>query len=364
MPRQHRPTSTASPTSTATTSPTSPRFTITNPSLYIARMVVFLLVIGGVGWVLFEPLERAFFSNIAINSIILAAFCIGVIFIFRQSLKLLPEYRWIVAMADEARDNGSLPLPSLLATVAVLFKDNRSNMSAQALRSVLDGLAVRLDESREISRYMIGLLVFLGLLGTFWGLLITIQAVSGVVGNIDIDDTSIDTLMRQLQQGLNAPLEGMATAFSSSLFGLGGSLVLGFLDLQLGQASGRFYTDVEDWLSKSARFDDPFGGDSTLLNQGLSEAAADKLHEFARSIAKTENERRDLAESIRNLTTQLSKLAELRANDALLAENIANLDAALTNLAREMRGDRAELNTTITMELRALSKAVIKAIKN
>jgi biopolymer transport protein ExbB/TolQ len=139
-----------------------------------------------------------------------------------------------------------------------MLADSRhdAQLSALSLRSVLDGVAARLDEGREISRYMIGLLVFLGLLGTFWGLLQTIGAVGNVVSSIDTNSNNFEAMMGQLRIGLDAPLSGMATAFSSSLFGLAGSLILGFLDLQLGQAMGRFFNELEDWLSAFARFND------------------------------------------------------------------------------------------------------------
>ena len=211
---------------------------------------------------------------------------------------------------------------------------------------------------------MIGLLVFLGLLGTFWGLLETVQAIGGVVGAIDTSTSNFDGMITQLKNGLDAPLSGMATAFSSSLFGLGGSLVLGFLDLQLGQASGRFYTDVEDWLSKSIRF--RAGDDDTdpALVAGLSEAAADKLQQLARAVQAGESERKDVAESLRELTAKLSLLADGRHESTELAERFAGLESALTSLAREMRNERKELNSTIAIELRALSKTLTQIQKS
>ncbi|MCE2517744.1 MAG: MotA/TolQ/ExbB proton channel family protein [Alphaproteobacteria bacterium] len=343
---------------------------MTNPQRYLIRMMIFLLVIAGLGASLYPSLKFAFLSNVVINSIIMASLLIGIVFTIRQCLRLLPEHRWMV---DVQRSSGGLPSsvrPSLLATVAVMMADENgkpASLSAQNLRSVLDGVAVRLDESREISRYMIGLLVFLGLLGTFWGLLTTVQSVGNVVGGIDTSQSDIDAMMGELKDGLNAPIAGMATAFSSSLFGLGGSLVLGFLDLQLGQASGRFYTDVEDWLSKSIHFDaatkDRGDFTSPALVAGLSEAAANKMQELAKAVAAGEKDRADLATNLNALTTILTKLHDGLSRDALMAENIANLEASLQNLAREMKTDRAELNDTIAMELRALSKALMVVMK-
>jgi hypothetical protein len=326
-------------------------------------MIVFLIVIFGLGFSLFPSLKFAFISNVVINSVILAALMVGILFIMRQCLRLLPEHRW---MLDIQRSSGDMPStirPSLLATVAVMMSDDNSkptSMSAQNLRSVLDGVAVRLDESREISRYMIGLLVFLGLLGTFWGLLTTVQSVGDVVGGIDTSQSNIDAMMNELKHGLNAPIAGMATAFSSSLFGLGGSLILGFLDLQFGQASGRFYTDVEDWLSKSIHFDAAHKADAPnpALITGLSEAAANKMQQLAKAVAASQKDQGNVAANLKDLTAILTKLHDGLSRDALVAENLINLEASIQNLAREMKTDRVELNDTIAMELRALSKAI------
>ena len=339
---------------------------MTNPRRYLLRMFLFLLVIGAGSSALYEPLARAFMGNVAINGIILAALVIGILFSFRQILRLLPAHRWMAAVAKSPKKADSLDSPPMLATVAALLRDGSASVSAQAMRSVLDGVAIRLDESREISRYMIGLLVFLGLLGTFWGLLETVQAIGGVVGSIDTTTSNFDGMINQLKNGLDAPLGGMATAFSSSLFGLGGSLVLGFLDLQLGQASGRFYTDVEDWLSRSIRFraGDGDGDADPALIGGLSEAAADKFGELARAVEAGESDRSDLAESLRDLTAKLAILADGRQENAALAERFATLEAALTSLAREMRNERKELNTTLAVELRALSKTVTQIQKS
>ena len=336
---------------------------MTNPRRYLYRMIAFLLAVSAGAGALFMPLQLAFMGNPVINGVILVALFIGIIFVFRQTFRLLPEHEWMSQVGSNRPKNTPLTKPVLLATVALMIQGGGQNrtVSAQNMRSVLDGVAVRLDESREISRYMIGLLVFLGLLGTFWGLLTTVQAVGDVVGGINTKSSDIDAMMAELKTGLDAPLAGMATAFSSSLFGLAGSLILGFLDLQLGQASGRFYTDVEDWLGTSVRFEQMTEEASPQLVQGLSEAAADKMQELARSIEASEIERQQIAESLRELTQKLTLIAESRHGNSMLAENLANVEASLTAMAREMKSDRAELNSTITMELRGLAKALAKA---
>ncbi len=341
---------------------------MTNPQRYLIRMFAFLLVIAGIGAGLYQPLAFAFYSNMVINSIILAVLFIGIAFIVRQNFRLIPEHRWIKAM--QRRTDAPPPAwrPTLLATIAVMLaerRDDRTSLSAQNLRSVLDGVAVRLDESREVSRYLIGLLVFLGLLGTFWGLLLTVQSVGQVIEGIDITNGGFDTMLTELKNGLNTPISGMATAFSSSLFGLAGSLVLGFLDLQLGQASSRFFNDVEDWLSKSIHFADSIShGTDPELVSGLSESAADKMQELAKSIAANEQNQADTNSQLHTLTMTLNKLTSTLQHDSMLAENIANLDSALQHLAHEMKNDRAAMNDAITLELRALSKTLTALMRD
>jgi hypothetical protein len=332
------------------------------PTRYIIRMMVFLVVIATIVGLLYSPLSWAFFGNPVINGIILMVLVIGIGFIFRQTTRLLPEYRWMRVMRSGNIGSGMRVKPSLLATVAVMFSDeNRltNNMSAQSMRSVLDGVAVRLDESREISRYLIGLLVFLGLLGTFWGLLETIQAVGFVVSGIDTQTADFGKLMQEFKSGLDAPLSGMATAFSSSLFGLAGSLILGFLDLQLGQASSRFYSDLEDWLSTMARFSDG-GGDGLdpAISMGLSEEAADRMLELTRHIGKSEQERGQMLHTLQEINKTLSALRQHQDQNQMVAEGLDALQQSLSVLAHNMANDRKDVIDAMTTELRALSRAV------
>src|SRR5205085_1691885 len=144
--------------------------------------------------------------------------------------------------------------PVLLAPMASILGDRmgRMSMSSTMMRGILDSIATRLDEARDITRYLTGLLVFLGLLGTFWGLIVTVGSVGNVINTLKVGGDA-ETVFESLREGLAAPLSGMGISFSSSLFGLAGSLVLGFLDLQSSQAQNRFYTDLEDWLSTTVR---------------------------------------------------------------------------------------------------------------
>ena len=304
-------------------------------------------------------------GNAALNGVIVGAFTIGVAYIIRQTLKLEPERNWLLAVKNTGRLETPNRRPVLLATVYAMLADSRhdAQLSALSLRSVLDGVAARLDEGREISRYMIGLLVFLGLLGTFWGLLQTIGAVSNVVASIDSKGVNFEAMMAQLRAGLDAPLSGMATAFSSSLFGLTLSLILGFLDLQLGQAMGRFFNDLEDWLSAFARFNDSNATSipsQNALASGMSEEAARALISLSQSIDSTEENRNRVVEQMAQLTGTMALLNESLSDDRRLRDHLAQLNANILQLSDDLRKDRDRQTEIISREFRALSSSLIK----
>ena len=340
---------------------------MTNPHRYLIRMLVFLLMVSAIAGLLYAPLFRAFMGNRALNGVILGALLLGIIYSFRQILRLDPERRWLMNVQKSGKLDSRQVKPVLLATVYAMLADQRqeSQLSALSLRSVLDGVAARLDEGREISRYMIGLLVFLGLLGTFWGLLQTIGAVGAVVGSIDTASTDFEAMMQQLKGGLDAPLSGMSTAFSSSLFGLAGSLILGFLDLQLGQAMGRFFNELEDWLSAFARFNDR--PDTTDMNTGalatgMSEEAARALIHLGNAIAAGEDNRNRVLEQLGNVNMTLAALNEALTDDRRLREQLAQLNAGIAQLSADLADDRGKANAAVSAELRTLSNAINKAI--
>jgi len=223
---------------------------LTPPRRYLVRMAVFLVLVGFIAFILYRTLWAAFMANPALNSLILAVTLIGVIIAVRQVWRLFPEVRWVNDLQNETL----LPpdAPRLLAPIAGLIasRANRASLSVGTTRSLLDAISARLDESRELLRYLAGLLVFLGLLGTFWGLIETVGSVGRVIQSMRTG-ADAGVLFDELKSGLAAPLQGMGLSFSASLFGLAGSLVVGFLDLQAGQAQSRFYTELEDWLAMS-----------------------------------------------------------------------------------------------------------------
>ena len=210
---------------------------MSRPQRYLTRMILFVAVVAGVVLLLFPALERAFMANPGLNGLIIAVLLLGIGYIFRQVLILKPEVAWLESFQTNRPASDAVQEPVLLAPMARMLGERKGKLSLSALsmRSLLDGIDARLDETREISRYLIGLLIFLGLLGTFWGLLGTVSAVGDVIGSLSVEGGDVGMMFGNLQQGLQAPLTGMGTAFSSSLFGLAGSLVLGFLELQASQ---------------------------------------------------------------------------------------------------------------------------------
>jgi hypothetical protein len=247
---------------------TSPRTAIeseftklSSPRIFLVRMLVFLVLCALVIVVLYKQIITAFFANPGLNALIGLVALIGIILSFRQVVRLYPEVAWVnsfrIADPGLALDRH----PALLAPMAAILggeRTGRMRISQQTMRHLLDSIATRLDEARDISRYMTGLLVFLGLLGTFWGLIETVGSVGKVIDGLKVGGDA-GALFDTLKEGLAAPLGGMGISFSSSLFGLAGSLILGFLDLQSSQAQNRFYTDLEDWLASTVR---EYGGES------------------------------------------------------------------------------------------------------
>jgi hypothetical protein len=231
---------------------TSDRQPLTPPRIYLVRMAVFLVLAGFIAFILYRQIWEAFLANPGLNALILGVMAIGIILAVRQVWRLFPEIRWVNALqaGDEAAPARRPPV--LLAPMAALIhnRSSRAALSVTTTRSLLDSIWARLDESREIVRYLAGLLVFLGLLGTFWGLIDTVGSVGRIISSLRTGQDSA-VLFDELKNSLAGPLQGMGLSFSASLFGLAGSLVLGFLDLQAGQAQSRFYTELEDWLAMS-----------------------------------------------------------------------------------------------------------------
>ncbi|MFC3695105.1 flagellar motor protein MotA [Chenggangzhangella methanolivorans] len=269
-------------------------YKLSSPRVFLLRMVIFLALAGFVALILNQQISKAFLANPGLNGLIFAVLVIGVLLTFRQVIRLFPEVRWVNDFRMSEPGLALREQPKLLAPMASLLGDRISSgapIGAPLMRSILDSIGTRLDEAREIGRYLTGLLVFLGLLGTFWGLLETVGSISGVISSLGgggTQDTGV--LFEELKSGLAGPLAGMGTSFSASLFGLAGSLILGFLDLQAGQAQNRFHNELEDWLAAAVSAADADARDATAFapakSAGASPEIAAALEKLNKSLAE------------------------------------------------------------------------------
>jgi len=332
---------------------------MTKPSGYLIRMTLFLVAVGVVAGLLSPVLITAFFNNPVLNSLILLILLLGIGWNLNQVLRLRPEVTWLETYQTSRSRLAALPSPKLLAPMASMLamregqsrKDSRHHitLSATAMRSLLDGLSSRLDESRELSRYMTALLIFLGLLGTFWGLLKTVTAVSDVIGAMTLGSGDVSVMFNQLKSGLVKPLGGMGTAFSASMYGLAGALVLGFLDLTAGQAQNRFFNELEEWLAGLTRLSSGAlaEGDASVpvYVQALLEQTAENMEGLQQVLVRDEENRTQMNQAVVTLNERLGSLADMiRANQQLMlriAETQSALGPALQRLGEGHGGDDA-----------------------
>jgi hypothetical protein len=288
---------------------------LSSPRIFLVRMLVFLMLCALISVVLYKQIVLAFFANPGLNALIGLVLLIGTILAFRQVIRLYPEVAWVnnfrIADPGLAIDRR----PKLLAPMAAILggeRTGRMTISQQTMRHLLDSIATRLDEARDISRYMTGLLVFLGLLGTFWGLIETVGSVGKVIDGLKVGGDA-GALFDTLKEGLAAPLGGMGISFSSSLFGLAGSLILGFLDLQSSQAQNRFYTDLEDWLASTVR---EYSGEGAT-GGGELQGAIDRL----RSSLEESGSGRGTTAAMANLAEAIQGLvAHMRTEQQMIRE--------------------------------------------
>lgn len=369
---------------------------------YLTRMIVFVVLGVAVAAFLFSTLFRAFLANPALNGLIIAVMLMGIGYIFRQVVLLRREEDWLESFGEGGLPSGEEHPTRLLGPMAKMLAERRGQISLSALsmRTLLDTIGARLDESRELSRYLIGLLIFLGLLGTFWGLLQTVSSVGDVIAGLSVESADFAAIFDGLKSGLEKPLGGMGTAFSSSLFGLAGSLVLGFLDLQAGQAQNRFYNELEEWLSGRTRLS---GGGMVIEGEqpvpayvsALLERTADSLDELQRTIAQGEESRSaatahfaTLADRLATLTDQMrteqelmARLAETQVDMKRLLQRISevpreaplmdeasrthlrNLDVYMTRLLEETVSGRNQMISELRGEIRMLARTLAGAVE-
>jgi hypothetical protein len=324
---------------------------MTNPQRFITRMILFLVLAAAAVATAYELVVRIFFYNPPLNGLIIGVLLVGIVYMFRRVLGLKAEIRWIEAFRTQQPGFSLQAAPRLLAPIANVLGEQerrgRVRLPAMSVRHLLDSVSARLDESRDIARYLIGLLIFLGLLGTFWGLLQTIGSISTAISGLTVGEgDDLVTLFDNLKAGLAAPMAGMGTAFSSSLFGLAGSLILGFLDLQANQAQNSFYNEMEEWLSSLTRLGgaEPMhaGGDVNVpaYVQALLEQTAENLESLQRAVARSEENQSSIHSGLIALTERLSALGDQIATEqALLGRLIGSQEELRPIVARLVEGD-------------------------
>ncbi|PZQ19138.1 MAG: flagellar motor protein MotA [Ancylobacter novellus] len=316
-------------------------YKLSSPRVFLLRMVIFLALSGFVALMLHQQISRAFLANPGLNGLIFAVLVIGVLLAFRQVVRLFPEVRWVNDFRMSEPGLALREQPRLLAPMASLLGDRLSNgapIGTALMRSILDSIGTRLDEAREIGRYLTGLLVFLGLLGTFWGLLETVGSISNVItslGGGGSQDTGV--LFEELKSGLAGPLSGMGTSFSASLFGLAGSLILGFLDLQAGQAQNRFHNELEDWLAAAV-------------------SAADADAEGERAAVPAAAASSDVAAALDRLNKSLAEGGSSKA----ASQATAHLAEGIQGLVKHMRSEQQMIRDWV--EAQAAQQQDVKAL--
>lgn len=317
---------------------------MTRPSRYLIRILIFLGLVVAVCGVLAEGLLDAFLTSPFLNGVIVGVMLLGVIHIIRQVILLGPEVAWLEQLREETRERLYFPdamaketPPRLMGPMVKMLGERRGRftLSAFSMRTVLDGIQNRIDESHDLSRYLVGLLIFLGLLGTFWGLSETVGAVGDTISGLAVDGGDAALLFENLKQDLEKPLSGMGTAFTSSLFGLASSLVVGFLELQSSQAHARFMQDLEEWLSGVTRLSSGSGvggegeGSVPAYIQALLEQTADSLDAQQRVIQQTAEERSGMSRSLVTLNERLGTLAAQTQQQHSVLSNLAEATQAL-----------------------------------
>ncbi len=331
---------------------------MTRPTSYLVRMLLFLVAVVVIAVLLSSALITAFATNPLLNTVILFVLLAGVAWNLTQVTRLTPEVSWLVTFQTARERIATVPPPRLLAPMASMLAvrqtksgRERFTLSAPAMRSLLDSLASRLNEGREISRYLTGLLIFLGLLGTFWGLLLTVGSVSDVIGSMSVGSGDLNALFEQLKSGLAKPLRGMGTAFSSSMFGLSGALVVGFLDLTAGQAQNRFFNELEEWLAGLTRLSSgALGGEGEgsipLYVQALLEQTAENMENLQSTIGRGEEGRVQANQAMVSLADKIATLSEtMRSSQQLMlhiAETQSQLAPALARLGETKRDENTE----------------------
>ena len=346
------------------------------PRYYVNIILAALIATAAVAVLLGDTLTRTFLYNPWLNGVIALVFAIGVAYAIARIWRLRPEIRWIEAFRTQQPGFSTVEPPRLLAPLATLLTEQErrghSQLTTMSVRYLLDSVQSRLDEQRDNARYLTGLMIFLGLLGTFWGLLQTIGSVADVIAGLSLQDDTVATFT-ELQEGLARPLDGMGTAFSSSLFGLAGSLVLGFLDLQANRAQTNFFDELEEWLSGLTRLSNAGGGAVETVDggsrpmptyvQALLERTAETTEELARRLAESEDGRRRTEAAVDRLADQLDGLARQLGEERAQLDRFVDSTRAIEALMRNQQQDGLALDAASRAHLANLDQSLQRFVE-
>lgn len=378
------------------------RVQFTPPLRQLTLMLISLgLVAAGVS-LAYPRISGIFLANIWLNGFIALVFVIGVLATFWQTLQLFSSVRWIGGFVAQTPGHQITIAPRLLAPLASLLRSHGtgSHISATSARSILDSVGTRIEEERDITRYLVNLLIFLGLLGTFYGLATSVPAVVETIRSLAPQEgESALSGFGRLMSGLEAQMGGMGTAFSSSLLGLAGSLVVGILELFATQAQNRFYRELEEWLSSITRLgnavSDGEGGaigavvevlDSLgeqmeamrLVQEQAEDSRArldDALQALAQAVTRLAKRGEDgsteallrVAQGQERLLAQLQSMAESEAEGAVAPEphieaetrlRLRSMDVQLVRILEELSAGRQESMADLRSDIAMLTQAV------
>jgi hypothetical protein len=340
------------------------------PVRQITSMLIASAIVAAGVYIGFAQIHAIFMSNPYLNGAIVFVFALGVLYCFVQVAQLMRSVQWIEAFAGERIGSRLVEAPSLLAPLATLLRTRGAKMqiSSGSSRSILDSVAQRIDEDREITRYTGNILIFLGLLGTFYGLATTVPALVETIRSLSpaAGESGVDVFTR-LQQGLESQLGGMGTAFSSSLLGLASSLVVGQLELFAGRGQNRFYRELEEWLSTITRLGYAGGDEGPGADVGIMASFVDHLAEQLETmqamVAQSDTHRTQLDQRLLGLTAALEQMLEQPSNtqsDVLLTRIADSQDRLLAKLS-DVSGDGVDAESR--MRLRSIDVQLLKLLE-
>ena len=296
----------------------------------LLRMGLFLLGVMVLLTMLSSQLRTIFNSSKILNTFILTVFVFGMFLNFKNTIVLINDSTWINNFFAGKEDSSKAP--KIISPVAFLLKEHRKSyrpyLEAGTMRTLLDIVDARLHDSKESSSYFSGVLVFLGLLGTFWGLLLTIGSFGDIVRNLNVSGGDILGVFESLKTNISRPLSGMGTAFSTSLFGLGSSLVLGFLQLQATLAQHFFYNELEENMTRYTRIVSASSlaeGDGSIITylQAMLEQTADNINILQKTVMKSVDTNEEVAKKMAIMAEESSKLAKQMQEKLKLMEKIS-----------------------------------------